>query len=297
MRNAVDVHIHHYPEAARLAPAKWARLKGEEIWKTLVTEGPQGWSDEAEILSALDDAGLEFGILQGWYWEHNETCAEQNAFLTDCAKKSGGRLRAMASINPAAGADECIHILEQAWKDGAVGLGEIHCGAQKFSLLSDDWMEICDWAHRYGWPILLHVTEPVGTSYAGRFETPLDEMVEMIKRCPSNRFILAHWGGGLVFFMRNPRVRQVFENVWFDSAASPLIYDRNIWRSAVDLTGIDRILFGSDFPLKLFPRRRSQPSILSLRQQLSECQLGEAVENAILADNARALFKISDRAE
>ena len=39
----------------------------------------------------------------------------------------------------------------------------------------------------------------------------------------------------------------------YDMAAVPLLYDIGIIRAVVTLTGPDRLFFGSDFPLLLYP--------------------------------------------
>ncbi len=39
------------------------------------------------------------------------------------------------------------------------------------------------------------------------------------------------------------------KNIWYDTAASPFLYDANIYRAAAALGVIDKVLFGTDFPL------------------------------------------------
>ena len=43
--------------------------------------------------------------------------------------------------------------------------------------------------------------------------------------------------------------KQVLGNVWYDTAASPYLYDKSIWKTAADIIGAEKILFGTDFPL------------------------------------------------
>ena len=72
----------------------------------------------------------------------------------------------------------------------------------------------------------------------------------MSERFRDNRIILAHWGGGLLFFNAMKKdVKEALKNVWYDSAASPYLYDPSIWKIAADTAGIDKILFGTDYPL------------------------------------------------
>ena len=44
-------------------------------------------------------------------------------------------------------------------------------------------------------------------------------------------------------------VREVLNNVWFDTAASPYLYTPDIYSVASEIVGHEKILFGSDYPL------------------------------------------------
>lgn len=292
MAPLIDVHVHHYPPDACEDPVRWAAARREGHWAQLVIGGPQGWASEAELIAALDAA--ESGacaVLQGWYWENADTCREQNAFLLETARRSGGRLLAMVSLNPAAGSESCRAALEEAAEAGASGIGELHPTAQRFTFTDPVWREVCAFAEARNWPITLHVTEPVGHVYTGRLETPLEDYVAMAEAFPGNRFIFAHWGGGLPFFSLNRRVGRALRNVWYDTAASPLLYNSAVWTSAVSAVGAGKICFGSDFPLRLYPRRERMPSIRALSNELAATGLSAADQAAIRSGNAATLFR------
>ena len=44
-------------------------------------------------------------------------------------------------------------------------------------------------------------------------------------------------------------VKEALKNVFFDTAASPFLYEPEIYQLAIRLVGADNILFGSDYPL------------------------------------------------
>jgi predicted TIM-barrel fold metal-dependent hydrolase len=73
--------------------------------------------------------------------------------------------------------------------------------------------------------------------------------MSLVERHPEARFILAHAGGGLPFYHLMPEVAEAASNVWYDTAASPLLYRPDLYRRLVDLAGVDRVLFASDAPL------------------------------------------------
>ena len=50
--------------------------------------------------------------------------------------------------------------------------------------------------------------------------------------------IAAHWGGGLPFYALMPEVREALENVYFDTAASHLLYDATVYRRVIELVGV-----------------------------------------------------------
>ncbi len=294
MPSLLDVHVHHFPEAARRDPAAWGRARHEPHWVQLVTAGPQGWATDAELIAALDAVSPDAcAVLQGWYWEQAATCLEQNAFLLETARRSGGRLRVAVSVQPAAGVNTCRQALEAADAAGACGIGELHPVAQGFSFEDAAWSAICAFARQRNWPITLHVTEPVGHQYTGRVETPLEAYVAMAERFPDNRFIFAHWGGGLPFYCLNRRVAKALKNVWFDTAASPLLYHASVWEMVTAGIGASKILFGSDYPLRLYPRQEAQPSIRSLYQELQGTALSTPARSRICSENAAELFSFS----
>ena len=44
-------------------------------------------------------------------------------------------------------------------------------------------------------------------------------------------------------------VREAFKNAYYDTAATPYLYDDAIYSIATDIVGAEKILFGSDYPL------------------------------------------------
>jgi predicted TIM-barrel fold metal-dependent hydrolase len=78
-----------------------------------------------------------------------------------------------------------------------------------------------------------------------------------------------------------PEVRDAMDSVWFDTAASHLLYDHRIYRTAIDLVGVDKILWGSDFPLT------SQAKAL---ERTRAAELSDTELAALLGGNAAALF-------
>ena len=99
-------------------------------------------------------------------------------------------------------------------------------------------------------PVMMHVNEPLGRDYPGKSPNSLGQIYALAKRFNRNKLVLAHWGGGIFLYMLlKKEVKDTLKNVYYDTAASPFVYHPDIFPLAVRLAGIEKILFGSDFPL------------------------------------------------
>ena len=134
-------------------------------------------------------------------------------------------------------------------------------------------------AGELGLPVNLHVTDPQSRPYPGRIETPAEDFVGLARRFPQTTFVLAHWGG--LFPLHDARFRAL-TNVFYDTAASPLLYGSEVWTKAKS----DRILFGSDYPLILYPQTDAAPGFGGL---IAEAK-GAGATDAVLGGNAAKLF-------
>ena len=106
--------------------------------------------------------------------------------------------------------------------------------------------------------------------------------------------ILAHWGGLLPFHELNPHVRKAFANVWYDAAASPLLYDSRVFRGVVDTVGADKVLYGSDYPLLLYPSRQTEPDFTRFIEEIRGSELTPKEQEKILGDNFTRLIGLSE---
>ncbi len=105
----------------------------------------------------------------------------------------------------------------------------------------------------------------------------------LITSFPDLTLVCAHWGGGLPFYALMPEVKKAMSNVFFDTAASPLLYSPQIYNQVIQLVGADKILFGSDYPLLAQSR---------LLKEIKSLDLPEKTERLILSGNAQRLLGI-----
>lgn len=279
----IDAHVHLYPPEANRDPAGWAAAHAEPHWAELCTrrrksgQAVQGFPSADQLLRDMDAAGVAKAVLLGWYWENHATCVLQNKFYADTVRAHPDRLAAFATIHPSAGA-VALDEIRRAAGEGLIGLGELSPHSQHFAVDDPVWRKILALAADLKLPVNLHVTDPASRPFPGRVETPLDDFVKLARAFPATIFILAHWGGGLAW---SPEAAAL-PNLWFDTAASPLLYGTDVWRKAQ--TG--HVLFGSDYPLILYPAVEGVPGIDRL---LSEAR-NEGVATGLLGGNAAGMF-------
>ena len=82
----------------------------------------------------------------------------------------------------------------------------------------------------------------------------------------------------------------LFKNVYYDTAASPLLYDPGVFNLAVEAVGAEKLLYGSDYPLMLYPRLEKTPGFVRFIDEIREVVPDTRVLSLILGGNARRLF-------
>jgi predicted TIM-barrel fold metal-dependent hydrolase len=287
----IDAHVHLYPPEAGREPTAWAAANGETHWAKLCTRRRkdgrlvQGFPTVDELLRDMDAAGVTQTILLGWYWENHATCVWQNTFYASCVRAHPDRLAAFATANAHAG-QAALDEVRRANDDGLVGLGELSPHSQGIALNNPWWIKLMELAVELKLPVNLHVTDPLSAAYPGRVETPLADFVRLAREFPQAKFILAHWGGGLAFDSECRPLR----NIYYDTAASPLMYGPDVWARGLNATHGERVLFGSDYPLVLYPKTERAHGFLDLLNEAKSGVLTEAQTAAVLGGNASKLF-------
>jgi predicted TIM-barrel fold metal-dependent hydrolase len=294
MRDIIDSHVHMYSPEVANDPVGWAARHSELHWAEMVSAtvnraSLQGWADAPTLLAAMEASGVVQAVMLGWYWENQETCEQQNRWYADWAAQHPGELRWFATIHPGAG-QRALDEVRRAAAAGASGLGELSPAGQGFSLRDPSFLRIAQLAVELGLPINFHVNEALGRSRPGRMFDDLTDFQWLAAEFPELIIILAHWGGMIPFFELNRTVRRDLKNVFYDTAASPLLYDPRIYRLVVDAVGPEKILFGSDYPLLLYPRREREPGFSRLVDEILSAGLTDPELNLILRGNARRLL-------
>ncbi len=277
----IDCHTHLFP--------RWIREKREtycfaEPAFRLLYESPKSRMAGAdEIVSVMDEDGVDRSVVFGFPWRNLETCKRHNDYILSAVDKHPRRLSGFCCVDPHSGGagEEVARCLD----NGLCGVGELaFYGSGISPEIIEKLNHIMALCRERALPVMIHTNECVGHRYPGKAPISLEEIYGLARAFPENRIILAHWGGGIFFFnLLKKEVRATLANVYFDTAASPFLYDSAIYPTAVQLAGVDKVLFGSDFPL-IRPARYFR--------EMKASGLPEADIAQICGENARRLLNL-----
>lgn len=292
----IDAHVHYMPP--ELATRLDQFCADEPYWGLLVGPGQrghslQGWASAEQMIEAMDQAGIERVILQGEYRRQHAACVERNNQALAIIRRWPERVIAFAMLQPAAG-QVALDELQRCLDGGMRGVGELAPYAQGFRLDQPEFLRLAEACIQADIPLTLHANEEVGHYYPGKGTTPLVHYYQLACRYPELRLILAHWGGGLLFYELMPSVRRQLRNVYYDTAASPLLFPTaSIFPVALQCVDYHKILVGSDFPLLLYPSRlgpQAQPDFCTFQEEIVGLGLEPEVYRALTGDNAARLL-------
>jgi predicted TIM-barrel fold metal-dependent hydrolase len=243
----IDFHTHLLPPSFDARRDEIAAR--DRTFATLFGDGKGRFATGADLLTAMDEDGVDLTVALGYGWCDEGVAREANDYLLETAAGSKGRILAFCSVHPGWG-DSALREVERCVDAGALGIGELHPTSQGIKLGTDRKLAaLMKLAVAKNLPVVVHGSEPVGHAYTGKGDTFPAELLAFAQRFPEARIVGAHWGGGLPFYAHMPEVREALRNVWFDSAATPFLYDQGVFSTVASAVGAERMLFGSDFPL------------------------------------------------
>lgn len=277
----IDFHVHIFP--AKISDEREKYFPSEPAFKLLYSTPKSKTVSAESLIKAMDESGVDISVVFGFPWCNEETFIMHNDYIIESVQKYPGRLVGFACFDPFS--KNAPKEAERCLDAGLSGIGELAfytSGIDEESLKRlAPVMEIC---RGKALPALIHTNEPVGRYYPGKTPNTLLEIYNLIKRFPENVIALAHWGGGIFFFnLLKKEAKENLKNVYFDTAASPYLYDPQIYRQAKEIIGADKILFGSDFPL-LKPSRYFA--------ELKEAGLSEEDIGKICGKNAAGILDV-----
>ena len=240
----IDFHTHIFPRDVIVSRDFYMNDPGFKLL----------YSSEKSVI--IDHSGLGEYILSGklsgaaamsFPWAVEKHCLQQNDYMASIAEKNNifpfGMIPLSSSKSVRAYAGEIK-------SRGLYGIGEIAFYNGGMTESNTKYLrEVLEASIEFSLPVCLHLNEPVGHQYPGKYDPSLSIVYELIKSVPDAVIILSHWGGGMLFYELMPEVHETLKNVHYDTAASPYLYRSEIYSTALKIIGAEKIIFGSDYPL------------------------------------------------
>lgn len=235
----IDCHSHIFPPDIITHRTYWCT---REAWFGALYASPRARLSTADdLIASMDKARITATCVQAFGWNDTGLGKLHNDYLLDSARRFPGRILPFAYATP--------HYIP-ADLSLFSGIGEWMPDGQGFPLNCPQQLApVLETARLLDLPILIHTSEPTGHYYPGKGTVYPHLIVNLASAFPNNQLIAAHWGGGLPFYELMPEVRHQLKRVFYDTAASSLLYDMSIY-PLVEHTGLQhKVLWGSDFPL------------------------------------------------
>ncbi len=243
----VDFHTHIFPPDV---VARRDQLAARDPWFGQLYGNPRAKMATAEdLLASMARDGVDVSVACAFGWSDQGLAEACNDYLLDAMRGSGGRIVALAGIQPRSG-PRALAELERCAQAGTPGIGELMPHGQGYRLSDVALLApLVEAATALGLFVLTHASEPVGHLYHGKGDVSPAELQDFIRAFPRVRIVAAHWGGGLPFYELMPEVHAAAANVWYDSAASLYLYRPEVFAVAARAAGPEKLLWASDFPL------------------------------------------------
>ncbi len=243
----IDVHTHIFPQ--KICADREKYFEAEPAFEHLYRPPQSKMANARELVAAMDANGVDRSVVFGFPWRKTDIAKHHNDYVLESVTQFPDRLIGFGCLNPfdPHASREAIRCLD----GGLKGIGELAFYDFGIADGADESlapiMAIC---RERNVPVLIHTNEPIGHMYPGKTPNTLAQIYRLIQKFSQNTIILAHWGGGIFFFnLLKREVKANLQNVYVDTAASPFLYDPEIYKVAVQVIGADKILFGSDYPL------------------------------------------------
>jgi predicted TIM-barrel fold metal-dependent hydrolase len=260
----IDSHAHVFPPA--VIDRRTSLLATEPAFAEIYSDASATMATAGDVLASMDAAGIDRTVIVNFAWRDEAIVDETNDYIIEEAARSGGRLipfvsvyfgenagahgRAETDDAPSTARNDIRSKLRRFAAAGARGIGELRPESSGYNLANSDEADLLTWAAAaFDLPVLVHASEPVGHAYPGKEGLSIAALYAFARAQSGVTIIAAHWGGGLPFYALMPEVREAIDSMYFDTAASHLLYDPAIYRRAIDAVGVEKIFWASDFPL------------------------------------------------
>ena len=277
----IDFHTHVFSPQVKKNRGKY--VESDPCFAILYSKKEAKLTTTDELIASMDRDGVDISVILNIGWATHELCVETNDYILESIARYPNRLVGFCAVQPRS-IEAAIAEIERCVKGGMRGIGELRPDVQFLDFNDEEMMgPFIEVIREHKLILLTHASEPAGHQYPGKGGVTPDILYPFIERFPDLTIVCAHWGGGLPFYALMPEVKKAMSNVFFDTAASPLLYSSQVYNQVVQLVGGDKILFGSDYPLL------TQSRVL---EEIGSLDLSQETKSLILSGNAQRLLGI-----
>ncbi len=276
----IDAHTHIFPE--QIKKDRSGYFENEPEFSLLYNSPRAAINTVDDLMISMDKHQVDISVICGFPWRNPDLARQNNDTVIEAVLKYPDRIKGLACFDVAwnGAADETKRCIDA----GLSGAGELAFYLSGIDQAALDYLKpVMDVLKENGnLPCMIHTNEPVGHIYPGKTPITLEQIYALAKTFGDNKIILAHWGGGILFYnIMKKEAKDVLKNIWYDTAASLFLYDSQIYDIAVKAGLEDKILFGTDYPL-LPPDR--------YYTDLDNSGITIEQKKMILGENAQVLF-------
>jgi hypothetical protein len=274
----LDFHTHVFPQ--EIVQARERYSANEPWFESLYAPPKSRLATAADLARSMECDSISAAVALNFGWRDAGLCRETNDSIVEA-------LRPYRQIIPfcavAPGDSGAAREIERCAALGFRGVGELNADGQQFDITDERTMRpVIEACKAHNMVLLVHASEPVGHAYPGKGANTPAKLAQFLSMAQDLRVVLAHWGGGLVFYELMPEIAELARHAFYDTAATPYLYDSRVYRIGSQLIG-SRLLFGSDYPL--MPQSRAL-------KHLDKAQLGAEERRSILWENGARLLGI-----
>ncbi|MDY0360705.1 MAG: amidohydrolase family protein [Desulforegulaceae bacterium] len=276
----IDCHAHIFPEKIKKNRELYFEKEKEFSW--LYKNPKSKLCTAKELIESMDKNKINKTIVFGFPWNNKENAEFNNDYVMEKSIQFKDRLIPFACFNPEM--EYAEKEAERAFRSKFTGFGELGFYTHDFDEYIIKKLDpIMELSKKNSIPLIFHTNEEAGHNYPGKAPITASGILKFIEKFKSNKILLAHLGGGILFFnlLKNP---PQMDNIFFDTAAIPFIYKKNIYEFLSHDLLKDKVVFGSDWPL-LSPERYFR--------EINENCLSESFKKKLFFENITAFLNFN----
>ncbi|QOZ37967.1 amidohydrolase [Bradyrhizobium sp. CCBAU 53421] len=261
---AIDTHAHVFHRGLKLAPGR--------------RYAPDYDAPLALYLQQLDQNGITNGVLV-----QPSFLGTDNSYLVECLKATGGRLRGIAVVDVGVGADE-LRALDRA---GVAGIRLNLVGQKLPDLTSGEWTALLAQIRALDWQVEIQRN-------AGDLATLAPQLLDQGVKVVLDHFALPDPklgidDGGFQSVLKLGATRNVWVKISapYRNGAAGEAFAKQAYPLLRNAFGVDRLLWGSDWPHTQFEATQSYAKNRKFLDEL----VTDADERARVLASPRELFR------